>query len=87
MENRQAIERADYAVQLKQARDLDLQNLAERHAQQLRDHALRSKEDLERYIREQENARRLRAEIEERERQQEQERTRDGPEWPPPLTR
>jgi hypothetical protein len=86
MENRQTKERADYAAKLKQARDIDLGNLAERHAQQLRDHALRTKEDLERYIRQQETARRH-AEMRERERQQKQEKTKDGPEWPPPLTR
>jgi hypothetical protein len=84
-ENRQAKERADYAAQLKQARDTDLQGLAEQHVQQLRDHTLRTKEDLERYIREQET-RRL-AEVQERERKQERERAKDGPEWPPPLTR
>ncbi|WP_263350002.1 relaxase/mobilization nuclease domain-containing protein [Acidicapsa acidisoli] len=79
MENRLTKEHADYAAQLKQTRDLDLENLAERHAQQLRDHAQQTAEDLARYIREQETARRLRAEI--------KERTMDGPEWPPPLTR
>jgi hypothetical protein len=87
MENRQAKERADYAAQLKLARDIDLGNLAERFAQQTRDHALRTKDDLDRYIREQETARRLLAEVRERERQQKQERTKDGPEWPPPPTR
>jgi hypothetical protein len=86
MDNRQTEERADYAAQLKQTRDIDLENLAERHAQQLRDHAYRTEEDLARYIREQETARRLLAEMRERERQQEQEHTMDGPEWPPPLT-
>lgn len=87
MDNRQEKEHADYAAQLKLTRDIDLGNLAERFAQQLRDHALRAKDDLDRYIREQETARRLLAEVRERERQQEQERTRDGPEWPPPPTR
>ncbi len=87
MEKRQAQERVGYAVQLRMARDGDLQNLAERHAQQLRDHERRTKEDLARYIREQETARRLLAETRERERQQEQKRTKDGREWPPPLTR
>ncbi len=86
MENRQTKERADYAAKLKQTRNADLQGLAERHAQQLRDHGLRTKEDLERYIRQQETARRH-AEMRERERQQKQETTRDGPEWPPPRTR
>ena len=87
LENRQAKERADYAAQLKLTRDIDLGNLAERFAQQLRDHALRTKDDLDRYIREQETARRLLAEVRERERQQEEERLKHGPEWPPPLTR
>lgn len=85
MEKRQAQERVGYAVQLRMTRDTDLQNLAERHAQQLRDHAHRAEEDLARYIREQETARRLLAETRERERQQEQKRTKDGPEWPPPT--
>jgi len=85
MENRQEKERADYAAQLKQTRDADLQDLAERHAQQLRDHAHRTDEDLARYIREQETARRLLAETRERERQQEQKRTKDGHKWPPPT--
>jgi hypothetical protein len=87
MENRQAKERADYAAQLKQTRDFDLKDLAERHAQELRDHALRTKNDLDRYIREQQTARRLLAEVQERQRQEEQERLKHGPEWPPPLTR
>jgi len=84
MENRQTKEREDYAALLKQTRDLELENLTERHAQQSRDHVSRSEEDLDRHIREQELARRLQAEIEERQRQSEQERTRDGPERPPP---
>jgi patatin-like phospholipase/acyl hydrolase len=87
LDHRQEKEHSDYTAQLKQARDIDLENLAERHAQQLRDHALSTKDDLARYIREQETARRLRAEIEERQREQQQEHAKDGPEWPPPLTR
>jgi hypothetical protein len=86
MEDRQKKERDEYEETLKKTRDLDLDNLAERHAQQLRDHAARAEEDLDRYIREQETARRLRAEIEERERKRDEERTRDGPEWPPPRS-
>jgi hypothetical protein len=87
MEDRQTKERADYAALLKETRDLDLENLMERHAQQTRDHVSRGEQDLDRYIREQELARRLQAEFEEQERQREQEHTRDGPEWPPPPTR
>ncbi len=86
MEDRQKKERDEYEEMLKQTRDLDLDNLTERHAQQLRDHAARAEEDLERYIREQETARRLRAEIEQRERELDEERTRDGPERPPPRS-
>jgi hypothetical protein len=66
--------------------ELEIENLTGRHALQLGDHATRGEEDLDRYMREQETARRLLAEIEERERQREQELTRDGPEWPPPHT-
>jgi MobA/VirD2-like, nuclease domain len=84
MGSRQAQQRADYAASLKQTRDLDLENLTERHAQQRRDHTHRTEEDLDRYIREQETARRLIAERKERERQQEQERAKNGREWPPP---
>lgn len=87
MEKRQTKDRADYAALLKQTKDSDLENLAERHAQQFRDHAHRTAEDLDRMIRERETARQLLAEIEERERRREQERTRDGPEWPPPRAR
>ena len=87
MEDRQKKERGDYAALLKQARDLDLENMTERHEQQIRDHVSRSEEDLDRHIREQELARKLLAEIEERERKIEEERTRDGPERPPPFTR
>ena len=81
---RQKQERNEYAALLRQTMELEIENLTERHALQLGDHATRGEEDLDRYMREQETARRLLAEIEERERQREQELTRDGPEWPPP---
>ncbi|HXN51433.1 MAG TPA: relaxase/mobilization nuclease domain-containing protein [Candidatus Acidoferrum sp.] len=87
MEARQKTERDQYKGMLEQTRDLELENLTERHAQRLRDHAQRTKEDLDRYLREQEAARKLRAELEERERERDKERTRDGPEWPPPRAR
>ncbi len=86
IEERQKTERDKYKGMLEQTRDIDLDNLTERHEQQLRDHAQRTKEDLDRYVREQETARKLQAELEERERQLEEERTRDGPERPPPRT-
>ena len=87
METRQETERDQYLKILKQTRDLELENLAERHAQQLRDHAHRTAGDLERTIREQETARRLLSETREREKQKEQKRTKDGREWPPPRAR
>lgn len=83
---RQKQERNEYAALLQQTTELEIENLTERHALQLGDHATRGEEDLERYMREQETARRLLAEIEEREREREEERTRDGPEWPPPRS-
>ncbi len=83
---RQKQEREEYAALLQQTNTLEIENLTQRHAQQLRDHATRGAEELERYLREQEAARQLQAEIEERERQREEERTRDGPERPPPRS-
>ncbi len=84
---RQKQERDDYVGVLRQTNTLEIENVTERHAQQLRDHATRAGEDLDRYMREQEAARKLQAEVEERERQREQERARDGHEWPPPRAR
>jgi hypothetical protein len=86
-QQRQKSGRDQYKGTLEQTRDIELENLTERHAQQLRDHAQRTKEDLDRYLREQEAARKLRAELEERERERDKERARDGPEWPPPRAR
>ena len=83
---RQKQERDGYAATLQQTRELEIENLTERQGQQLRDRATSNEEDLERYIREQEVARQLQAELEERERQLEEERTRDGPERPPPRS-
>jgi hypothetical protein len=83
---RQKQERDAYAATLRQTRELEIENLTERQGQQLRDRATSNEEDLERYVREQEAARQLQAELEERERQLEEERTRDGPERPPPRS-
>jgi hypothetical protein len=87
MKERQQTERDQYKGMLEQTRDIELDNLAERHAQQHRDHAQRTKDDLDRYLREKETARKLRVELEERQRELDEERTRDGPEWPPPRAR
>jgi len=80
-------ERDAYAALLRQTQELEIENFTERHAQQLRDHATRGEEDLDRYIRELETAHQLQDEIKERERERDEEHTRDGPEWPPPPTR
>jgi hypothetical protein len=82
---RQKQERDDYAALLRQSNELEIENLTERHALRLHDHAVRGEEDLDRYIREEELARQLRAEIEERERQREEELARQGLERPPPT--
>jgi len=81
---RQQQEREDYAAQLKEANDLEIENVTERHAFRLEDQATRGQEDLERYLRELEAARELQAELEERVRQRTEERARDGPERLPP---
>jgi len=81
---RQQQEREDYVGLLKQTNDLEVENVTERHAFQLHDHAAKSQDDLERYLRELEAARQLQAEIEERQRERTEELARDGPERPPP---
>lgn len=84
---RQKRERDAYAATLHQTKELEIENLTERQAQQRRDHVTKGEVELERYLREQETARKIQAEVEERERLREQERTRDGPERPPPRAR
>jgi hypothetical protein len=82
---RQKQERDDYVALLRQTNDLEVENLTERQALSLHDHAVRGEEDLARYLRELETAHRLQAEIEERERQREEELARKGLERPPPT--
>jgi len=82
---RQKQERDDYAALLNQSNELEVENLAERHALNLHDHAVRGEADFDRYVREQELARKLQAEIEEREREREEELARKGLERPPPT--
>jgi hypothetical protein len=84
---RQKQERDAYVATLQQTKELEIENLTDRQAQQRRDHVTKGEAELERYLREQETARKIQAEVEERERQREQERTRDGPERPPPRAR
>src|SRR5690606_36895300 len=80
---RQDRERADLKVFLEQNRQEQLDELKERHAQQLREQAQRLAEEQERYARDAERAAQLRQRIEEERRlaeQLEQEgRGRDGP--------
>src|SRR6202035_4717709 len=84
--HKQEKERQEKSAALNAGKEADLADLAERHAQQLREHTARYDEDRARYVREQEAAQRLAAEIEERrrqkERESEQQRTRGGPEPP-----
>ena len=72
-------ERAAYIESLNAAKERDLADLEERHAQQHREHDRRYDEDFARYIREEEAAKRLAAEMEERQRRMEEQRSRDGP--------
>lgn len=82
----QGNEREEQVAILNTTREIDLTELAERHAQQQREHVARHEEELARHAREHEAVERFRAEIEERRRREEllaeQQRTRDGP--PPP---
>lgn len=80
-------ERTDHIARLKADQDADLANLAERHAQQQREHSARYDEERARYLREMDAAAKLVARIEEQRRLQEQlraerDRNRDGPEPP-----
>jgi hypothetical protein len=77
-------ERERQFTRLNTVKGSDLVELTERHAQQQREHEARYKEELARYIREHENAKRLLAEIEEQRRREqellaEKQRSRDGP--------
>ncbi len=81
---RQKEKRDDYVALLEKTNKLEIENVTERHELRLNEHASRGEEDLDRYIRELEAARKLHAEIEERERQLAEEHARDGPERPPP---
>jgi hypothetical protein len=79
----QESEREAYVATQSGAKNNDLADLGDRHAQQSREHAARLEEERARYAREHEAAEKLRAEIAERRRQEElhaeQQRSRDGP--------
>jgi hypothetical protein len=76
---RQKQERLDYIGIIRQTNDLEIHNRAELHALRLHDQNIKGQDDLERYLREQELARKLEAENEERERALAEQRARDGP--------
>jgi hypothetical protein len=82
LEEAQRKEREEQSAKLAKTRDKSLRGLAAGHARELANHADRSRNELERYIREAEDARRLLAEIKERERQRAEELKRDGPDPP-----
>jgi hypothetical protein len=76
---RQKQARDEYVALLRETNKLEIGNLKERNELHLHDHAVRGEEELSRYIRELEAARKLQAENEERERKLAEERARDGP--------
>ncbi len=76
---RQKQERDDYAAFLQQANKLEIENREELHALRLHELEVKGAEERDRYIREQELARKLQEENEERERQLAEQRARDGP--------
>lgn len=86
LKRRQDKERQDYIALQEQSRQLEIENLKERHGLREHDEAIKRQAEEERYIREHHEAKRLRAELEaERQREEELERNvslRDGP--PPP---
>ena len=83
--DRQEQQRMDKRVQLDQSKEQDINDLKERHAQKIREEKAKAEADLARYIRQEENARKLLAELEQDQRQKELRQPRDGPEPPTPT--
>ncbi|MEO8392109.1 MAG: hypothetical protein ABI700_03870, partial [Chloroflexota bacterium] len=83
---RHAKERADYVKLLEQSKQLEVENLKERHALQFRDLATKTEADRERYIREYKDAQRIADEVKLRQEERDKQR-RDGPEPPGPRVR
>lgn len=79
LERRLQKERKDYLALLEQTKQLEIENLKERQARQMRDLATSNGEEKDRYIREHQDAQRILAELQE---QQRQEALRRGPEPP-----
>jgi hypothetical protein len=87
LKRRQERELKDQLVLLDQNKQEELDAMKERQEKQVKEREKQSQKDLERHIREYENARQLIAEIVERDKMRDQKRTRDGPDMPPPPTR
>lgn len=84
LERRQAQKRQSQLARLRQARNTELDRLAERHMQETRELMSTQKAEAERYRQERAEAERLARELEqERKRQEEKARSRDGPERGP----
>lgn len=94
LEKRQKADRDEYVALLERTHAEEVRALKERHARQLEEQAARAKEELPRYLSEQQAAEELRAEYEQREKERAEEEARkledgeeqirDGPERPPP---
>ena len=83
LRRRQAKERADWLALLDQTKQLEIENLKERQALRMLDQQRKWQAEEERYIREHEEAKKIRAQIEAEEKELEKnESLRDGP--PPP---
>lgn len=80
--DRQKKDRAALRAQLAKEARLEADNLKERHAQQLRKQGQALQAERDRYLKEQEAARRLLQEHEQREREERRRRSRDGPRPP-----
>jgi hypothetical protein len=76
LEKRLEQERKDYLALLQQTRQLELDNLKERQARQLRDLAAKNAEDRERYVREYRESQRLLEQLKEEQRRLERDRER-----------
>jgi hypothetical protein len=83
---RQAKERADYVKLLDQEKGLEVGNLKERQALQLRDLSAKNDTDRDRYIQEHKDAQRIALELKRQQEERDRQR-RDGPEPPGPRVR
>ncbi len=82
---RQEEKRTDKLATLYENKQRDIEDLRERHAQKQRDLKAQAEAELARYIREQEAAKRLLADLEKQQKQEEQRQQRDGPDPPTPT--